>query len=663
MTVTLMFLGLLVCISGQLIYPDQYEKLQTSTVPPFFYTIAQQQPRPSANRNVGQKITYSAPTGSQFSPTIATMLGISTPLATQTLRPMGQKITETPLLDWNDHVNGIIVKGIMKFALDIEREIYRTRGTSMIEQRDNIVFSPISLSVVLAIVLAGSAGRTFDEVSRVLGLEAGVDISRTSEVVHQMFGIMLAQLQNEIEGSGGPRVNFATAAFVQDGYPILSQFKSISQDVYQNEVINVDFTRNGRMTQEMINAWVKQKTMGKIDSILNGPPVPETTLILLSALYFNGEWKQHFLEGATKRKPFFVEPNESIDVDMMYNGGQFPFYEDKQLGVKILGLPYKGEQMSMYVMLPTAKGAIALRGFLNQLTVDNIEGLIGNMKNETCIVSLPRMKLSSSLSLKSTLASLGLHSLFNPETADLSLVSQGNNGRATSPGTPTNRTTPSNRYQNTDKVFFENRFGDTGDKTTGHVVRRNYFTYEDKPHGYTVEQWSTGFSIRKSPRGRRDSEAKRGHEQRPSSHERTNLYNVEGTQDGTAKVVNLEANKYRFQERRTRRQSRPIDQNFLEFLRRRNFPPYGLDELRNSATLVNPRIYASDVLHKVEIDITEKGTEAAAVTGVILERDGNQKRFLANRPFLFFIRHDPTRLVLFWGTVNVPTPNSPTVVT
>lgn len=27
---------------------------------------------------------------------------------------------------------------------------------------------------------------------------------------------------------------------------------------------------------------------------------------------------------------------------MMYNGGNFPFYEDKSLGVKILALPYKG---------------------------------------------------------------------------------------------------------------------------------------------------------------------------------------------------------------------------------------------------------------------------------------------------------------------------------
>lgn len=47
------------------------------------------------------------------------------------------------------------------------------------------------------------------------------------------------------------------------------------------------------------------------------------------------------------RALFHVEPNESILVDTMYNAGIFPFYEDKQLGVKILGLPYKGHEVSI----------------------------------------------------------------------------------------------------------------------------------------------------------------------------------------------------------------------------------------------------------------------------------------------------------------------------
>lgn len=86
---------------------------------------------------------------------------------------------------------------------------------SLMGQKDNIIFSPISLTVTLAIVFAGSAGRTFNEVSKVLGLESGIDISQNSEIVHQMFGLLLTKLHTKVDGSPGPRVDFATATYVQ----------------------------------------------------------------------------------------------------------------------------------------------------------------------------------------------------------------------------------------------------------------------------------------------------------------------------------------------------------------------------------------------------------------------------------------------------------------
>lgn len=75
----------------------------------------------------------------------------------------------------------------------------------------------------------------------------------------------------------------------------------ISENAYQSEVINLDFRRKSREARDTINAWVKQRTMDKIDSILNETPDPLTTVILLSALYFKGEWNQHFLGTMTKR--------------------------------------------------------------------------------------------------------------------------------------------------------------------------------------------------------------------------------------------------------------------------------------------------------------------------------------------------------------------------
>jgi serpin B len=61
-------------------------------------------------------------------------------------------------------------------------------------------------------------------------------------------------------------------------------------------------------------------------------------------------------------------------------------------------------------------------------------------------------------------------------------------------------------------------------------------------------------------------------------------------------------------------------------------------------------IFVSDVLHKAVIDVNEEGTEAAAVTVVVMERTSVKRDyFLADRPFLFFIVDDTTDSILFMG--------------
>jgi serpin B len=70
----------------------------------------------------------------------------------------------------------------------------------------------------------------------------------------------------------------------------------------------------------------------------------------------------------------------------------------------------------------------------------------------------------------------------------------------------------------------------------------------------------------------------------------------------------------------------------------------------------------NQVLHKTFIEVTEQGTEAAAATVVGMEagsapRNDIPKYFIANRPFIFAIKHRTTGAVLFMGRVNNPEEN------
>ena len=66
-------------------------------------------------------------------------------------------------------------------------------------------------------------------------------------------------------------------------------------------------------------------------------------------------------------------------------------------------------------------------------------------------------------------------------------------------------------------------------------------------------------------------------------------------------------------------------------------------------------LYISEVLHKAFVDVNEKGTEASAAAAVAMSRGmGQSPIFQADHPFLFLIRHNPSRSILFLGRVMDP---------
>ena len=65
----------------------------------------------------------------------------------------------------------------------------------------------------------------------------------------------------------------------------------------------------------------------------------------------------------------------------------------------------------------------------------------------------------------------------------------------------------------------------------------------------------------------------------------------------------------------------------------------------------NNDLVVSKVIHKAFVEVNEEGTEAAAVTGVVFYGccDILPQVFNADHPFLFFIRHNQTKTILFYG--------------
>nr|KAF6423732.1 serpin family B member 12 [Rousettus aegyptiacus] len=70
----------------------------------------------------------------------------------------------------------------------------------------------------------------------------------------------------------------------------------------------------------------------------------------------------------------------------------------------------------------------------------------------------------------------------------------------------------------------------------------------------------------------------------------------------------------------------------------------------------NPNLYLSKVVHKTFVEVDENGTQAAGASGAVgtVMSAPSWVTFNVDHPFLFFIRHNKTQTILFYGRVCSP---------
>ncbi|NWJ10551.1 SPB8 protein, partial [Crypturellus undulatus] len=75
-----------------------------------------------------------------------------------------------------------------------------------------------------------------------------------------------------------------------------------------------------------------------------------------------------------------------------------------------------------------------------------------------------------------------------------------------------------------------------------------------------------------------------------------------------------------------------------------------------SAMSFSKTLFLSKVVHKTYVEVNEEGTVAAGATGAVIVRRSLPltEVFLADHPFIFFIRHNPTGIILFFGKLCLP---------
>ncbi|KAI3465382.1 hypothetical protein Pfo_022045 [Paulownia fortunei] len=218
----------------------------------------------------------------------------------------------------------------------------------------NLVFSPLSIHVVLGLIAAGSKGPTQDQLLGFLKSKSGEELnSLSSQLVTLLFA----------DGGplGGPRLSFANGVWVDQSLSLKPAFKEIVENAYKAASNHVDFQTKAVQVTKEVNTWADKETNGLIKDILPSDSVDATTrLIFANAVYFKGVWNEKFDASVTKVHKFFLLNGSSVEVPFMTSKKKQ--YVRAFDGFKVLGLPYKqGEdkrKFSMYFFLPDAKDGL-----------------------------------------------------------------------------------------------------------------------------------------------------------------------------------------------------------------------------------------------------------------------------------------------------------------
>jgi serpin B len=225
----------------------------------------------------------------------------------------------------------------------------------------------------------------------------------------------------------------ANRLFGEKTYPFEPAFLDRVESSFGAGLEPLDFRSQFDASRAHVNRWVEGETEDRIQDLLPpGSITSDTRLVLVNAIYFLGDWAVPFEKESTQPAPFFVSTADRKDVAMMHRTGSFRFARGEAYSA--LEIPYKGNHMSMLLVLPDATDGLA--ALERELGASELEALVEALTSLQVRAMVPRFEVNpaASLPLKETLSELGMPLAFDRLRADFTgIASSGIGARRSDP--------------------------------------------------------------------------------------------------------------------------------------------------------------------------------------------------------------------------------------
>jgi serine protease inhibitor len=292
------------------------------------------------------------------------------------------------------------------FGLELFRHVYKTET-----EHENIMISPLSVSLALAMTYNGARGETkaaMEKTLKVYGL--------TPEEINASYYDLVDALKSLDKKV---LLEIANAIFYSHNFEVENDFISVNTHYYDAEVSALDFGQE-QHALETINGWVAEKTHDKIETILDRIS-RDHVMFLLNAIYFKGAWQKEFNEESTEKLPFYPENGESVQTETMQRLDTLPYARNDLFSA--IQLSYGKGNYNMYLFLPEPERT--LEDIVNKLDEDNWESWMGSFQETQSVdIKLPRFKYEYEITLNDVLTEMGMGIAFQGGIADFTGINR-----------------------------------------------------------------------------------------------------------------------------------------------------------------------------------------------------------------------------------------------
>ncbi|GAA6226272.1 antithrombin-III [Lates japonicus] len=300
-------------------------------------------------------------------------------------------------------------KANSRFALSLYKQLALNKTPE-----SNIFMSPISVSTAFAMTKLGACGQTLQQIMKVFEFDTIKE--KTSDQVHFFFAKLNCRLYRKKDKT--TVLMSANRLFGDKSLIFNETYQNISEMVYGAKLQPLNFKENPESARVTINNWISNKTENRIqDTLPVGALDSNTILVLVNTIYFKGQWKNKFDEDNIQASYFDVSDSRRCPVAMMYQENKFRYKHFLNDHVQLLEMPYRGDDITMVIILPSR--GTPLSQVEESLDLTKLNGWLNELKETTVSVHIPRFRVEDSFSLKEKLQAMGLTDLFSSERASL----------------------------------------------------------------------------------------------------------------------------------------------------------------------------------------------------------------------------------------------------